>query len=76
MRKKEINNMLNEQQTQDVISNFYQDCFRFWITQGKSAAKAHKLAFNDCSHLERNPYEPNGEKFDTEMKLKCLREIL
>ena len=64
--------MLNARQTQIILEDFFNDCYKFWRSRGHSERKAYALTIEDTIRLKRNPFVPIGGKLDPETKEKFI----
>lgn len=55
---------MNYNETLETLTDFYRDCVRFWMREGKSIDNA----LRDVENITTNPYSPNGELLDVEAK--------
>jgi hypothetical protein len=67
--------MLNYAKTASVVSSFYEDCFRFWLLDGKDTEEARQLAKEDLERITTNPFSPHGQELDTKAKNDFLAII-
>lgn len=54
--------MKSYDETIKICEKFYTECVRFWNRENH--AEPAKMALDDVSRLEFNPFSPNGEKLD------------
>lgn len=59
---------MRKYQMAEMLTKFFADCFKFWLREGKDVATAKELALKDVKGLNNNPYSPNGEELDVELK--------
>lgn len=60
-------------ETTDILKEFYQDCYAYWLSQGEKEGIAEGKALNDVGNVKRNPLVPDGDKLDTDAKRDFLK---
>lgn len=56
--------MINKDDTIYLVNRFFEDCFAFWVNEGKEDREAFKLALKEASEINRNPFMPMGDLLD------------
>lgn len=64
--------MLNEQETQLVMENFFRDCLNFWRRSVNDEREAFEKALNDIRRITTDPFSPCGDGLDGETKRKFI----
>lgn len=67
--------MIGKEETIDLLNNFFEDCFAFWVRQGKKNREAFELALNETSQVQRNPFSPMGDLIDQDAKQKYIAKM-
>ena len=67
--------MLAKQETKNIVTQFYYECYKFWEREGKDVQDAKQRALNDCQALKHDPYCPCGEDLDMDAKKECLDKL-
>lgn len=65
--------MLSKEKTMEILNQFSQECYNFWMRQGKNHKDAFKLMLKDIECIKHDPYEPCGELLDVEAKKEFIR---
>jgi hypothetical protein len=65
--------MLNEQETQLVMENFFRDCLNFWRRSTNDEREAFEKALNDIRRITTDPFSPCGDGLDGETKNKFIK---
>lgn len=65
--------MLNEQETQLVMENFFRDCLNFWRRSTNDEREAFEKALNDTRCIMTDPFSPCGDKLDVVTKEKFIK---
>ena len=65
--------MLNEQETQLVMENFFRDCLNFWRRSTNDEREAFENALNDTKRITTDPFSPCGKKLDLDTKEKFIK---
>ena len=65
--------MLNEQETQLVIENFFRDCLNFWRRSTNDEREAFEKALSDTRGITTDPFSPCGKKLNVETKNKFIK---
>ena len=65
--------MLNSQETQLVMENFFRDCLNFWKRSTNDEREAFEKALNDTRRIITDPFSPCGDKLDVETKEKFIK---
>lgn len=65
--------MLSKEKTMEILEQFSQECYDFWIRQGKSHKDAFELALKDIKDVKHDPYVPCGELLDAEAKEEFIK---
>lgn len=58
--------MISKNDTTYLIERFFESCFKFWINEGKSDREAFELALKETSGVDRDPFTPMGDLFDSD----------
>ena len=48
-----------------VVTDFYNDCLKSHMREGKEGKEAHKFAYADVKTIKNDPFSPQGEELDT-----------
>lgn len=56
--------MLSKEKTMEILEQFSQECYDFWIRQSKSHKDAFELMLKDIGYITHDPYEPCGDLLD------------
>jgi hypothetical protein len=64
--------MLSYNESIEVLAAFYKNCKQFWLSVGKDAMEANKLALRDVEHITKDPFSPNGDAIDPLAKGEIL----
>jgi hypothetical protein len=65
--------MLNEQETQLVMENFFRDCQSFWRRNTNDEREAFEKALNDMRRITTDPFSPCGDMLDVETKKQFIK---
>lgn len=65
--------MHDYKETLNILEEFYQDCYSYWMAQGKKEGVAEGKALNDVGNVKRNPLVPDGDLLDKEAQKDFLR---
>lgn len=65
--------MLNEQETQLVLQQFFGECLSFWKRSISDEREAFKNAIDDVRSLTKDPYSPQGKKLDEDVKTRFIK---
>lgn len=65
--------MLNEQETQLVMENFFRDCLNFWRRSVNDEREAFEKALNDIRRITTDPFSPCGDGLDKETKNQFIK---
>jgi hypothetical protein len=65
--------MLNVQETQLVMENFFRDCLNFWRRSTNDEREAFEKALNDTRRIMTDPFSPCGYRLDVETKEKFIK---
>ena len=65
--------MLNAQQTQLALENFFRDCQNFWRRTINDEREVFEKALNDTRRITTDPFSPCGDKLDIETKVKFIK---
>lgn len=65
--------MLNVQETQLVMENFFRDCLNFWRRSTNDEREAFEKALDDTRRIMTDPFSPCGGKLDMETKEKFIK---
>ena len=65
--------MLNVQETQLVMENFFRDCLNFWRRSTNDELEAFERALNDTRRIMTDPFSPCGDRLDVETKEKFIK---
>ena len=65
--------MLNVQETQLVMENFFRDCLNFWGRSTNDEREAFEKALNDTRRIMTDPFSPCGDKLDMETKENFIK---
>lgn len=67
--------MINKEDTTFILNKFFEDCFAFWVNEGRNDREAFKLALSETSELKRNPFDPMGDFLDLDAKEEYLTKM-
>lgn len=56
--------MISKEETVYLVNRFFEDCFAFWVNEGKDDREAFGLALKEASEIDRNPFMPMGALLD------------
>lgn len=65
--------MLNKEKTMEILKQFSQECYNFWMRQGKSHKDAFELMLKDIEGIKHDPYVPCGELLNVEAKKEFIK---
>ena len=65
--------MLSKENTMEILNQFSQECYNFWMKQGKSHKDAFALMLKDIERIKHDPYKPCGELLDVEEKKAFIK---
>lgn len=65
--------MLSKEKTMEILNQFSQECYNFWMRQGKSHSESFELMLKDIERIKHDPYEPCGELLDVEAKKEFIK---
>lgn len=65
--------MLNEKETQSVLQQFFMECLRFWQRDLFDERQAFQYAINDVKGLTKDPYSPQGQELDHDVKERFIK---
>ena len=56
--------MINKDDTTYLVNRFFEECFEFWLNEGKDDREAFELALKETSEIDRNPFVLMGDLLD------------
>lgn len=65
--------MLNKQETQLALEQFFKDCENFWKRIGADEREAFESAVEDVKRITTDPFSPRGDKLDPEAKAEFIK---
>ena len=65
--------MLSKEKTMEILNQFSQECYNFWMRQGKSHGESFESMLKDIECIKHDPYEPCGELLNDEAKAAFLK---
>lgn len=65
--------MLSKENTMEILNQFSQECYNFWMKQGKSHKDAFALMLKDIERIKHDPYKPCGELLDVKAKKAFIK---
>lgn len=65
--------MLSKENTMEILNQFSQECYNFWMKQGKSHSESFELMLKDVECIKHDPYNPYGELLDVAAKKEFIK---
>jgi hypothetical protein len=65
--------MLSKEKTMEILNQFSQECYNFWMKQGASHKYAFELMLKNIECIKHDPYKPCGELLDVEAKKEFIK---
>lgn len=66
---------LTKEQWLQVLNQFYNDCFDFWMREGLDETQSKAKAKNDIKNVGYYPYVPKGPAIPDEIKSEFLNSL-
>ncbi len=60
--------MMTQEQQAIILEEHYQQCFAFWRRAKHTDVSASAMALIDILRTKRNPFVPNGESIEAEVR--------
>ena len=67
--------MIGKEETTYLLNKFFEDCFAFWINEGKDDKEAFELALKETDQVTCNPFTPSGDLLDFDAKQKYIDKM-
>ena len=67
--------MIGKEETTYLLNRFFEDCFAFWVNEGKNDRKAFKMALKETEQVTHNPFTPSGDSLDPDAKQKYIDKM-
>lgn len=67
--------MINKIDTTYLVNRFFEDCFAFWVNEGKDDREAFELALKEASEIKHNPFVPAGDLLDREAQAEFIAKM-
>lgn len=64
--------MLSKEKTMEILNQFSQECYNFWMKQGAGHKFAFEVMLKNIECIKHDPYEPCGELLDVEAKKEFI----
>ena len=67
--------MINKEDTTYLVNRFFEDCFAFWINEGKDDRDAFEIALKEASQIKHNPFVPAGDLLDVDAQREYIEKM-
>ena len=64
--------MLSKEKTLEILNQFSQECYNFWMKQGAGHNFAFEVMLKNIECIKHDPYKPCGELLDVEAKKEFI----
>lgn len=65
--------MLSKENTMEILNQFSQECYNFWMKQGAGHKFAFEVTLQNIECFKHNPYNPYSELLDVEAKKEFIK---
>lgn len=65
--------MINAQETQLILQQFFMECLNFWQRSLSDKREAFQYAIDDVKNIKKDPYSPQGQELDLEVKERFVK---
>ena len=67
--------MIGKEETTYLLNRLFEDCFAFWVNEGKDDKMAFKLALKETEWTTHHPFTPSGDLLDPDAKQEYVDKM-
>ena len=67
--------MISKENTIYLVNRFFEECFTFWVNEGKDDREAFEIALKEASQIKHNPFVPVGDLLDQDAQHEYIEKM-